>query len=130
MRIISKKVEGMSYCSPLFAGNNKIYSPQTHADNSQTIYYFCLGDLPSQKHYAFQAKVLIVSRLSGIDVFASAGRGDKISASVCVRRANEVSGRLIRHNGKNSTLISLSNRQYITYLNHDTYFIIGSTYTN
>ena len=101
-----KKVEGMSHCSPLYAVNNKIYSPQTHADNSQTIYYFCLGDppplpamagqaLPSQKHHAFRAKVLIVSRLSGIDVFVSASRGGKISASVCVRRVNEVSGRLI-----------------------------------
>jgi len=33
-----------------------------HADNAQTIYYFCLGDLPSQKHHALQAKAMIVSR--------------------------------------------------------------------
>ena len=58
-----------------------------------------------------------------IDVFASAGlprrshaesvtksgRGGKMSASVCVRRANEVNGRLITNAGKNSDLIRLSN---------------------
>ena len=82
------------------------FEPQTHADNSQTIYCFCLGDppslpamagqaLPSQKHHAFQAKALRVSRLSGIEVLASAGRGGKISASVCVSRTNVMSGRLI-----------------------------------
>jgi hypothetical protein len=31
-----------------------------------------------------------------IDVFASAGRGGKRSVSVCVCRANKVSGRLIK----------------------------------
>jgi hypothetical protein len=52
------------------------------------------------------------------------------SGQVCVCRAKEVSGRLIRNAGKHSDRISLSKQKYVTYLNCDTYLMIGPTYTH
>jgi len=61
--------------------------------------------LPGQNPHAFQAEGKMASRVSGIAGFASAGlprssgrwywgRGGKSSETFCVRRVNEVSGRL------------------------------------
>ena len=63
---------------------------------SQTNRVSCPGDFPGQELHAFQAKARIISRSDA--TFASAGRGGKISASVSVCRANEVSGRLNKQN--------------------------------
>ena len=60
---------------------------QTYADKIQEIYDFYLGNpFDSAQNRSVEPKAFLCP-----------------SAFVCVRRANEVSGRLIGHNGKNST---------------------------
>ncbi len=88
-----------------------------------------------QKQHAFQEQALILSRSDccfcrrrpvSSDVERVAGaKFLRSSASVCVRRASEARGRLIKYNGKDIPLISVLNCQYIIYSNQNTYLLFG-----
>jgi len=145
-RIISKLVESMSRWSLLYVINHNLFTADQSSHKAATRHthqamrrrYLFLPGRPAQtkasclkgksgdrfaKHWCF-----CLRRPAASKPCAKSGRGGKMYASVCVCRANEVSGRLIRNDGEHNDLISPSNNWYVTYLNYDTYLMIRSDF--